>query len=264
MRVNRLRELLRAGKPTIGTQMNTNDLSLVEAVGHTGMFDYVEFLAEYVSYDLHDLDNFCRAAELHNLSSIIKVDQSPRGYLAQRGIGSGFQGVLFADCRTVDDVRDCVRLVRPETPEDGGLYGVASRRFAYPRYGGSSSYVQALRDVVVVLMVEKAPLVDCLEEALSVPGVDMIQFGPSDYSMSVGKAEQRDSEQIKAVEREVISTSLRLGVVPRAEIQSVEQAQYYLDLGVRHFCLGRDFSILYTWWKTNGDQLRKLMESGKS
>jgi len=260
MRSNRLRELLRAGKPTIGTHMNTMDLSLVEAVGHTGMFDYVEFLAEYVSYDMHDLDNFCRAAELHALSSIIKVDQSPRGYLAQRGIGSGFQGVLFADCRTVDDVRDCVRQVRPETPEDGGLHGVAARRFAYPGYGGTPRYVQALRDVLVVLMVEKAPLVDCLEEALSVQGVDMIQFGPADYSMSAGRPGQAGSEETRAVERRVIADALRLGVPPRAEISSVEQAKYYLDLGVRHFCMGWDFSILFNWWKTNGEQLRKLVE----
>jgi 2-keto-3-deoxy-L-rhamnonate aldolase RhmA len=260
MRPNRFRELLRAGKPTIGTHMNTTEPSLVEAVGHTGMFDYVEFVAEYVSYDLHDLDNFCRAAELHNMSSLIKVDQSPRGYLAQRGIGSGFQGVLFADCRTVDDVRDCVRQVRPETPEDGGLHGVAPRRFAYPGYGGSVRYVQALRDVLVALMVEKAPLIDCLEDALAVPGVDMIQFGPADYSMSVGRAGEADSPQTKAVERKVIAAALKHHVTPRAEIHSVEQARYYLDLGVRHFCMGTDFSILYSWWKTNGEQLRKLVE----
>jgi 2-keto-3-deoxy-L-rhamnonate aldolase RhmA len=259
MRPNKLRELLRAGKPTIGTHMNTIDLSLVEAVGHTGMFDYVEFLAEYVSYDMHDLDNFCRAAELYGLSSVIKVDQSPRGYLAQRGIGSGFQGVLFADCRTVDDVRDCVRQVRPETPEDGGLHGVASRRFAYPGYGGTPRYVQALRDVITALMVEKAPLVDCLDEALSVPGIDMVQFGPADYSMSMGKAGQAGSPETKSVERTMIAIALKRGVAPRAEIGSVDQAKYYLDLGVRHFCMGWDFSILYNWWKTNGEQLRKLV-----
>ena len=259
MRPNHLRELLRAGKPTLGTRMNTMNPNLVEAVGCTGMFDYVEFLAEYVSYDLHDLDNFCRAAELHDLSSIIKIDQSPRGYLAQRGIGAGFQGVNFADCRTAADVAECVRIVRPETPEDGGIHGVASRRFAYPGYGGSPEYVQALRDVVVMLMIEKASLVDCLEEALSVPGIDMVQWGPSDYSMSVGMAGQRGSAEIKAVERRVIETALKMGVPPRIEIDSPDQARYYLDLGVRHFCLGSDFKILYQWWRANGEGLRRLV-----
>ena len=47
---------------------------------------------------------------------MIKVDQQPRKFLAQRAIGAGFQSVLFADCRTAADVEECVRAVRPETP----------------------------------------------------------------------------------------------------------------------------------------------------
>ncbi len=101
MRPNRLRELLKAGKPSIGTRVQSTWPSVVEAIGHTGVFDYVEFLAEYAPSDLHDLDNFCRAAELFDMSAVIKVDQEPRTYLAQRGIGAGFHGVLFADCRSV-------------------------------------------------------------------------------------------------------------------------------------------------------------------
>ena len=259
MRANKLRELLNAGQPTLGTHLNTMTPALVEAIGHAGGFDYIEFVAEYAPYGLEDLDNFCRAAELYGLSSIIKVDQSPRSYLAQRAIGSGFQGVLFADCRTVEDVRECVRVVRPDTPQDGGSYGAASRRFAYPGYGATPPYVQALRDVVVVLMVEKASLVDCLEEALAVPGVDMIQWGPSDYSMSIGRPGEARSAEVKAVERKVIATALKMGVAPRAEIDSPAAAAEYLDLGVRHFCMGWDFSILYRWWKTNGDELRTLV-----
>lgn len=259
MRPNKLRALLDAGKPSIGTRVHSIWPSVVEAIGHTGMFDYVEFLAEYAPFDLAGLDNFCRAAELYDLSTIAKVDQEPRGFLAQRAIGAGFQGVLFADCRSAEDVRHCVRIVRPETPEDGGIHGVGTRRFTYMRYGGTPDYVQALRDVVVAIMIEKRSAVDELEEILSIEGVDMIQWGPSDYSMSVGRAGQRNSPEIKAVERKVFETALRMGVQPRAEITSVEQAQYYLDMGVQHFNLGVDLSILYDWWRGNGDRLRKII-----
>ena len=134
--------------------------SVVEAIGCTGLYDYVEFVGEYGPYDLHDLDNLCRAAEVHNMSMMIKVDQEPRGFLAQRAIGSGFHSVLFADCRSAADVQECVRIVRPETPEDKGTYGVATRRFTYMGYGGSKDYVQALRDIVVTIMIEKPGTVD--------------------------------------------------------------------------------------------------------
>ncbi len=260
MRRNRFRELLDAGQPTLSTRVNTIWPSVVELIGHTGLYDYVEFLAEYGSFDLHDLDNFCRAAELYGMSSVIKVDQEPRGFLAQRGIGAGFQGVLFTDCRSVEDVRRCVRIVKPETPDDDGIYGVGARRFALPGYGGTPEYVQYLRDVVVMIMVEKRPLVERLEEALSVPGVDMIQWGPADYSMSVGMAGQKSSPEISAVAGRVFETALKLGVQPRAEIGSPDQARRFLDLGVRHFSLGTDTSILFQWWQKNGDDLRKALE----
>ena len=261
MRGNKFRELLKADKPTIGTHIHTTWPSIVEAIGHTGTYDYVEFVAEYGPFDLYAFDDMCRAAELYDMSMMVKVDQEPRGFIAQRAIGSGFQSVLFSDCRSADEVRECVAIARPETPEDGGTYGVATRRFTYMGYGGSMDYVRALRDVVVVIMIEKDGAVRNLEEVLSVPGVDMIQWGGSDYSMSVGRAGQRGSSEIKAVERQVIETSLKMGVPPRAEINTADQAKYYLDMGVRHFCIGTDVNILYDWWKAHGDDVRKAVTS---
>ena len=261
MRGNKFRELLKADKPTIGTHIHTTWPSIVEAIGHTGTYDYVEFVAEYGPFDLYAFDDMCRAAELYDMSMMVKVDQEPRGFIAQRAIGSGFQSVLFSDCRSADEVRECVAIARPETPEDRGTYGVATRRFTYMGYGGSMDYVRALRDVVVVIMIEKDGAVRNLEEVLSVPGVDMVQWGGSDYSMSVGRAGQRGSSEIKAVERQVIETSLKMGVPPRAEINTADQAKYYLDMGVRHFCIGTDVNILYDWWKAHGDDVRKAVTS---
>ena len=261
MRGNKFRELLKADKPTIGTHIHTTWPSIVEAIGHTGTYDYVEFVAEYGPFDLYAFDDMCRAAELYDMSMMVKVDQEPRGFIAQRAIGSGFQSVLFSDCRSADEVRECVAIARPETPQDRGTYGVATRRFTYMGYGGSMDYVRALRDVVVVIMIEKDGAVRNLEEVLSVPGVDMIQWGGSDYSMSVGRAGERGSSEIKAVERQVIETSLKMGVPPRAEINTADQAKYYLDMGVRHFCIGTDVNILYDWWKAHGDDVRKAVTS---
>jgi 2-keto-3-deoxy-L-rhamnonate aldolase RhmA len=259
VRPNKLRSLLDAGQPTIGTRVQSTWPSIIEVIGHTGVFDYVEFLAEYAPFDLYTLDNFCRAAELFDMTAMIKLDQEPRQFLAQRAIGAGFQSVLFADCRTVEDARACVRIVRPETPEDGGIYGVAMRRFAFMGYGGGPEYVQALRDVVLVLMIEKKGAVDHLEEILSVDGIDMVQWGPADYSLSIGRPGERDSPEVKAVERQVIETALSMGIPPRAEIRTVDQAKTYLDLGVRHFSIGIDISILYNWLKHNGEDLRRVI-----
>ena len=262
---NKLRELLNAGKPTLGTHLHSIWPAIVEAVGHSGMFDYVEFVSEYGPYDLTALENLCRTAELFDLSSMIKVDQEPRKFLAQRGIGAGFQSVLFADCRSVADARDCLQAARPDTPEDQGTYGAGFRRHAYKFYGapieqGQTAYVQAIRDVVVALMIEKKGAVEHLEEILSQPGVDMVQWGAADYTISTGRPGQWFSPETRAVERRVFETALRMGVPPRCEISSPDDAKYYLDMGVRHFCVGADLMVWFDWCRKNGEAMRKALE----
>src|SRR2546428_13252518 len=116
MRPNKLRELLRADKPTLATHIHTTWPSVIEAIGHTGVYDYVEFVGEYGPYDLHDLDNMCLAAELYDMSMMIKVDQEPGGFLAQRAIGSGIHSVLFPDRRSATDLLESGLIVSPETP----------------------------------------------------------------------------------------------------------------------------------------------------
>ena len=259
MRPNVIRQKLNAGEPTVSTHIHTTWPSVVEAIGHAGAYDYVEFVAEYGSFDLHDLDNLCRAAELYDMGSMIKVDQSHQAFLAQRGIGSGFGSVLFTDCRSADDVRECVRIARPDSPEAGGLYGVATRRHSYMGYGGSPEYVQALKDIVVAVMIEKKGAVEELEEVLSIPGVDMVQWGGSDYSVSIGKAGGRNDPEVVAARNRVFETAVKMGVPPRAEIQSLDEAKAYLDMGVRHFSIGTDITILYDYWKRNGDGLKKAI-----
>jgi len=82
MKKNKFREMLKESKPTLGTRLLSVWSGMVEIVGHTGIFEYVEFLGEYSPWDLHDLENFGRAVELFNMSSMIKVDQNNRAFIA--------------------------------------------------------------------------------------------------------------------------------------------------------------------------------------
>jgi len=256
---NRLRELLTAGRPTIGTRMSLFDPTVVETIGHTQAFDYVEFGAEYAAYDLKGLEDFCRAAELHSLGTMIKVDWESRGFYAQRSVGAGFDSVLFADPRSAHDVAESIRFLRADTPGENGLFGASPRRHALPSEAGSPAYVQALRDTVVAIMIEKKSAVDELDEIVQVDGIDLIQWGPNDYAMSTGQPGNSASATVKEVERRVISTCLDAGIPVRAEIAAVEAAEHYLELGVRHFSLFQDLSVIYATWREGGERLRDLM-----
>jgi 4-hydroxy-2-oxoheptanedioate aldolase len=261
MRRNRLRELLKTDKPSLGTHLMCSWPTIVELVGQSGMFDYVEFLAEYAPYDLYALENLGRAVGLFDhMTAMMKIEQEPRTYLTIRAIGSGIQNVLFADPRTVADVEACVRAVRAESPRSGGIHGVGMRRdVGVVTEPGSPAFVQALDEAVVAIMIEKAPAVENLEALLAVPGVDMVQFGPADYSMSIGLTGQWDHPRVKEAERHVIATALKMGVAPRVEIARPQDAARYLEMGVKHFCIGWDVSILFNWFKENGKLMRQML-----
>ena len=263
MRKNRLRELLNAGEPSLGTRLETQWPTMYELVGHSGMFDYVEILAEYGPYDLFSLENVGRAIDLFDhMAGMIKIQQESRQHLAVRAISSGIQNILFADVRSVSEAEECVRAVRAETPETGGRAGARhGRDVGVIVERATPAWVQSLEDVVVALMIEKKGAIDNLEAILSVRGVDMVQFGPSDYGMSIGKVGQRGDPEVIEARTYMIETALKMGVVPRAEINSPDDAEYYLNLGVRNFSIGTDVSILFKWYRENGARMRDILRS---
>src|SRR6185437_4043461 len=119
---------------------------------------------------------------------------------------------------------------------------------------------QRYEDSVVVLMIEKKGAVENLDAILSVKGVDMVQFGPSDYSMSLGLAGQRQHPAVVEAYEHTIKTAIRLGVRPRAEISTPAEAEYYLNLGVKDFNLSTDTAILAAFYRSEGSALREVVQ----
>jgi 2-keto-3-deoxy-L-rhamnonate aldolase RhmA len=110
-------------------------------------------------------------------------------------------------------------------------------------------------------MVEKKSCVDDLDRILSVPGIDMVQFGASDFSMSIGKTGQYGDPEVLAAETKTIKMALKKGLHPRVELRDPAQAGRYLDMGVKHFCIGWDVRILADWWDTQGAVMRNLLKA---
>lgn len=255
MRENRLRTLISEGKPTFGTRIQSSWPTIAELVGRSQNFDYVEFLAEYAPYDLYALDNLARAIELYpNFTGLIKIERSAQAHIAVRAMAAGIQNVLFTDVRSAADAQDCVRTVKPEVPGSIGTHGNDAGRAAV---GGVVELIKRYEESVVVLMIEKKGAVENLEGILSVPGVDMVQFGPSDYSMSIGLAGQRQHPAVVEAYEHTIKTAIKMGVRPRAEITSVAEAEYYMKLGVKDFNLSTDTAILSAFYRTEGAALRE-------
>ena len=262
MKENKLRSLLNSGKPTVTTRFYSAWPHIVEAIGATGQYDYAEYVAEYAPTGQFEMENICRAAELHDLSSMIKVDYQNRFYVAQKALGAGFQSVLFTDHKTADEVRETISWMRPDTADGNGHFGCIHRRWIGFQVDRSQmEYAKMLGEVVLAFMIEKREAMENIEEICAVPGVDMLQFGPSDFSMNHSKNLSDNRAECLKQERKMIEVALKHGVHPRCEINSVEEAKYYSDLGVRHFSIGDELRILRSYWNGEGKKMRDAADA---
>jgi hypothetical protein len=50
-------------------------------------------------------------------------------------------------------------------------------------------------------------------------------------------------------------------VQPRCEINQPEEARYYIDLGVRHFCIGDEMRAVMNYWRQAGSEMKKIAKA---
>ncbi|MGI6030469.1 MAG: HpcH/HpaI aldolase family protein [Eubacteriales bacterium] len=262
MHENKLRNILAEGRPSVATRIWSTWPTIIEAAASSGSFDYLEFVAEYSPYSLADFENMARAAELHGLSTMIKVDFQNRFYVAQKALACGFQSILFTDHKTPDEVRETLHAVSADCPEDGGRFGCPTARWiGYYSIQNQMEYAAMVRRSVKAFMIEKKEAMDNIEEICSIPGVDMVQFGPFDYCLSQGWNIADHREEVKEAEQKMIEVALRHGVQPRCECDTMEQVEYYKSLGVKHFCVGDEMRAMMGYWNGTCAQVRKLADS---
>ena len=260
---NALRKALNEGKGTIGTHFAFCDPDVAELIGDTGLFDYAEFSAEYSVLDMKTLYHMARAAQCANLPLMIKLDREGQGFWAQAALGAGFKSILFSDIRVPDDIDICHKIIRPETPNIGGQMGVKIRRASLSSYS-PEKYLKDLESTLLCIMLEKKSAIDDIDSILKrakEKGVDIAQWGPADYSLSCGIPQLMLKDDIFSIEEKVIAKCIEYNIIPRAEIAEVDQAKRYIDLGVRHFCIGWDRFILQSSLIRMGEDLRKLTDS---
>jgi 4-hydroxy-2-oxoheptanedioate aldolase len=92
----------------------------------------------------------------------------------------------------------------------------------------------------------------------------MVQFGPSDYAMSIGIPGQAGHERVREAEQYIVETAQKRGIPARAEIRDAEGAKRHLDMGIRHFCVGWDVRILHDWFTEQGKAMRDVLANAEA
>jgi len=98
MKPNKLRQLIKEGKPTLVSHSVIPWPRLVEIMAVTGAFDYIEYIGNTRRTTSKRLRTLPAPSELYpNMSMMIKVEEQSRGYIATRRWMPVFRMRLFAD-----------------------------------------------------------------------------------------------------------------------------------------------------------------------
>ena len=235
MRKNETKAKLKSGETVFGCFMRYPDTSLAEVMGYQG-WDFLVFDGEHGTLEPRDCENLVRAAELREVTPIIRVTTNLPPIIL-RFMDTGPQGLHVPWVNTADEAEAVVRSVKYHPHGIRGLAGV--RAADYGQVVPLAEYVeQANRETLVILHIETADAVEQLSDIVQVDGVDVIFIGPTDLSHSFGVPGQPQHPEVqKAIERivqTVASSSKTLGIM----VTNSEAARQWRQRGARYITIG--------------------------
>lgn len=236
MRRSRVLEKLRAGKPAICVKTNLHDPKAVEIMGMIG-FDCVWLCNEHVPTDWLMLENLIRAAKLHDMDSLVRVSRgSYSDYI--KPLEGDATGIMVPHLMDGDEAKQVVRTTRfmpmGRRPVDGGnLDG----RFCMTPVKEYMEHANTERFVIV--QIEDPEALEHLDDICSTPGIDIVFFGPGDYSHAVGQAGNAGAPEVVSARRQVAEACAKHGKI--AGVPAVpENIDALKDEGFLFFAGGAD------------------------
>ena len=227
MRENRMKGLLKQGKPVVGCVLSIPESYVAERVGSYG-FDFILIDMQHNPITVVQLQEMLVALYPSESTVIVRAAWNDP-VLINQILDVGAEGVILPWVNTAAQARDAVSAAK--YPPDG-------RRSWGPRRGGMlyggdmEQYAAKANDNVLVLpQIEHMEAVNNLDAILTTKGVDGIMIGPNDLAMSMGYVTGRANANVDAVIQKVLDGCLKHKVSWGMFTGSMELARKWLKKG---------------------------------
>jgi len=194
MRQSRIKAKLAQNKPVLLTMLNTIDPSFFELTSLFGI-DGIWLDLEHNGTSVETATTLMRAARLGSADVLVRV---AKGEFMRMGrvLEAGAAGIMYARCDDAAEASEVVRWSKFAPRGTRGLYG-GNADMPYCTMGLPEYVQQANDQTFVVIQLEDQRAVDNARDIAQVPGVDVLFFGPVDYSASCGIPGQFDHPKLQ-------------------------------------------------------------------
>lgn len=240
MRKSRVLRRLRNGEVVVSTKVNLNDPRVVEIAAACG-FDVVWLDMEHVPTDWGFIENGIRAAKIHDTDIMVRVEKGSYSTYC-KPFEADASGIMVPHVMSKKEAEKIVRTTRfyplGLRPVDGGN---ADGQYCLVDF---KDYLkQTNEEKFVCIQIEDVEALDELEEIISVEGIDMIFFGPGDFSQSIGKPGDFNAPLLLETRKKIATLCKKHNKVA-ATVGSPANFQELVDMGYRFISIGADVVAL--------------------
>lgn len=261
-----LRERMKKG-PVFGITVFTAAACAVEAIGNWG-YDFVYLDLEHCPLDgPNNMEKLIMSAKLAGIPAVVRVTGTDEVEI-RKVLEMGAEGIVVPHTRTREDAEAIVRAAKfPPMGRRGAESNVRSAQFGGPGFSWADYVTKSNADTLVIPMDEDFEFTDNLDAILDVPGIDAVNFGPIDYSLSIGAKVGYATEDPRVAEayRKLAEGAKRRGIgvmcpVVPATREAIEAA---IGRGITMLILGNDMYHLQAALKKMKTEAIDLVRPGK-
>ncbi|MBE6884602.1 MAG: aldolase [Ruminococcaceae bacterium] len=207
MRKSRVLRQMRNGQVATSIKLNLSDPRNVEIAAMSG-FDCIWIDLEHVPNNMTSVEDTVRAAKIYDVDVLTRVSKGCYSDFI-RPLEGDSTGIMVPHLMSLEEAKQIVYYTKfhpiGRRPIDGG-----NADGKYCLVDPLDYIKEANEERFTVVQIEDPEPVAELEEICALPGIDMIFFGPADFSQGIGDPSGKDPE-IDRVRRLVAKTARKYG-----------------------------------------------------
>ena len=235
MRKSRVLKKLRAGE--IVSCFNVHFDAQVSAIAGRNGFDCLWIDREHLAQDWSAVQAHVWAAKSHDMDIMVRV---PRGSYSDyiKPLELDATGIMVPHIMNLEDARKVVHMTRfhpiGRRPLDGGNADGGYTSIDYADY-----IKQANEERFVILQIEDPEPLDDLEAIAALDGIDMLFFGPADFSQGIGAPGDWNHPKLIETRKRVAEVAVKHGKFAGTP-GSMDNFDELVEMGYRFIAIGAD------------------------
>ncbi|MBN2455993.1 MAG: hypothetical protein JXB29_05575 [Sedimentisphaerales bacterium] len=245
MRKSRVLRKLRAGQIASCIKINLADPRATEIAAMCG-FDCVWPDMEHVPNDWVVVENQIRSAKIYDVDTLVRVSKgSYSDFIKPLELDAA--GIMVPHLMSLEEAKKIVWQTKfhpvGRRPADGGNADGAYCMIDFNEYIETAN-----KERFVVVQIEDPEPLDELDEIAKVEGIDMILFGPGDFSQGIGAPGQWDHPLIAEARKKVAKAARDNGKFA-GTVGGPANLQELVDMGYQFISAGADVVALSNYFK---------------